>query len=285
MNRRILPALVALAALLAAGCAQDPSARGDGSSGYGPTSTAPSATSTDRAKAIESFDFAATDWYDARSGQTLSPGSAGSQDSWWQVDTGTSGNPVQYADLDHDGYEDAVVWLTSGEGSDYWHYAYVWTWDAEQGTAVQSPYPITDDASCGNSTKSLSVDAATGRITVTRLIRNNEACSDLPAHEVANTIELENGMPIRTSPVRASTGPCLEPASDGRATTEIATRPLRLAPDADAPELALDQVPWVALGGGRDQTTNGYHQVLFRAGDDSLTWYCAYTDEIAIANG
>ena len=41
----------------------------------------------------------------------------------------------------------------------------------------------------------------------------------------------------------------------------------------------------MALGGGRDQTTNGFHQVLFRADGDSLTWYCAYTDEVGVANG
>lgn len=285
VTRRIVPALLAAAVLSAAGCAQNPSAKNGDPSGFGPTSTSPGATSTDGAKAIEGFDFAGADWYDARSGQTLHAGSTPSQDFWWQVDTGTSGNPVQFADLDHDGDEDAVVWLTSGEGNGYWHHAYIWTWDAARGTAVQSPYPITDDSSCGNATKSLSVDAAAGTITATRLIRNGEACSDLPSHEVTNTITLENGVPIRTAPVRASAGPCLNPASDGRATTEIATRPFKLAPDAGAPELPLDRVTWVALGGGRDQTTNGFHQVLFRADGDSLTWYCAYTDEVGVANG
>ena len=129
------------------------------------------------------------------------------------------------------------------------------------------------------------IDPQSGTITATRLIRNGEACSDLPSHEVTNTITLENGVPIRTAPVRASAGPCLDPASDGRATTEIATRPFKLAPDAGAPELPLDRVAWVALGGGRDQTTNGFHQVLFRADGDSLTWYCAYTDEVGVAKG
>ncbi|RLP07594.1 hypothetical protein [Propionibacterium australiense] len=283
MNRRILPSLVAAATLVAAGCAQGPS---DNPTGYGPTSSTPSPTNSDETKAIENFDFTSAEWYDARSQQTLKPAATGSQrDSWWRIDNGTDGNPVQYGDLNGDGYEDAVAWLTSGEGDGYWHYAYVWTWDPEQGTAVQSPYPVTDDASCGNATESLEVDADSGEIKVTRLIRNNEPCSELPAQKITNTIALENGVPIRTSPLRASTSPCLAPASDSRKTTDVLTRPLKLAPEEGAPELALDRVDRVVLGGGRDQTVNGYHQVLYRWGDDSLTWYCAYTDEVAIAGG
>lgn len=283
MRRRILPALAALAVLTAAGCAQDPAKNNP--TGYGPANSGASATVTDSAKAIENVDFTSVEWYDAHSEKTIRPDGTKDGDSWWKVDSGTEGNPVQYADLNHDGNEDAIVWLTSGQGTDYWHYAYVWTWDAGQGTAVQSHYPITDDANCGNATKSLSADSSTGKITVTRLIRQNERCTDLPTKEVTNTIELENGVPVRTSPVRAAATPCLSPASDGRTTSDVATKPFKLAPDDGAPELALDQVKRVVLGGGRDKTTNGYHQVLFRTDDDKVTWYCAYTNEVDIANG
>ncbi len=282
MNRRIFPALVAAATMIATGCAQNPS---DNPTGYGPTSSTPSPTNSDEAKAIENFDFTSAEWYDARSRQMLDASASSSRDSWWQVDTGTKGNPVQYGDLNGDGYEDAVAWMTAGEGNGYWHYAYVWTWDPEQGTAVQSPYPVTDDASCGNATKQLDIDAESGEITVARLIRYGEPCSELPTHEVTNTIKLENGVPIRTAPVRAGVDRCMDPASDSRKTTDVLSKPLKLAPDADVPELDLDRVDRVVLGGGRDQTVNDYHQVLFHAEGDSVTWYCAFTDEVAIAGG
>lgn len=57
-------------------------------------------------------------------------------------------------------------------------------------------------------------------------------------------------------------------------------KPLKLAPAADAPELDLGRVSFIVLGGQRGTLDNGFHQVLFRASGDPVTWYTAYTDEI-----
>lgn len=275
MTRRIglLPVLFALIVLVCAACAPAPSETAASSA---------SSASADLSgpKGIEHFDFANASWYDAQSGATLRPGSNSSPASgaaWWKVDAASQGNPTQYADLNGDGYEDAIAWLTTGKGTDYWHYAYVWLWDPSTPTAHQLNYPITDDRNCGNSTKSLTVSGAT--ITVTRLIRQSQTCDQQPTHEATDTIALENGVPIRTSPIRASVLPCLAPSSDAAKPSTLKD-PLRLLPTGDAPQIGLDQMSFLVLGGPRGTLTNGFHQVLYHAASDSITWYCAYSDKL-----
>ncbi|SER73601.1 hypothetical protein SAMN05443377_10811 [Propionibacterium cyclohexanicum] len=276
MTRRIgrAPALLALLLAVCTGCAAAP--------GEPAPAPAPSTASADLSgpKGIEHFDFADAAWFDAQSGQTLQPGSNSSPASgaaWWKVDAASQGNPTQYADLNGDGYEDAVAWLTTGKGTEYWHYAYIWLWDPATRSAHQLDQPITDDKNCGNTTKSLSVSGAT--ITVTRLIRQNQACDQQPDHEVTNTIALEKGVPVRTAPIRASTMPCLAPSSDPAKPSTL-KNPLRLAPTSDAPVVGLDQMPYLVLGGPRGTLTDGFHQVLYHSSQDPVTWYCAYTDEL-----
>lgn len=270
---RLVSALLTLIVLAFTGCAAAPG---------GSTSSQSSTPSADLSgpKGIEHFDFANAAWYDAQTGTTLKPGSNSSPASgsaWWKVDAASQGNPTQYTDLNGDGYEDAVAWLTTGKGTDYWHYAYVWLWDPSTRTAHQLNYPITDDKNCGNSTKSLTVSGAT--ITTTRLIRQSQACNEQPSHEVTNTIALENGIPVRTSPVRASVLPCLAASSDAAKPSTLKD-PLRLLPAADAPQVGLDQMSFLVLGGPRGTLTDGFHQVLYHAASDSITWYCAYSDEL-----
>ena len=277
MTRRtgLASALVALLLLVCTGCAAAPG----GSSVPSPTSSTPSADLSGP-KGIEHFDFANAAWFDAQSGTALKPGSNASPASgtpWWKVDAASQGNPTQYADLNGDGYEDAVAWLTTGKGTDYWHYAYIWLWDPATRSAHQLNYPLTDDKNCGNATKSLAVSGST--ISVTRLIRQNQTCTQQPTHEVTNTIALERGIPIRTSPVRASVMPCLAPSSDPAKPSSL-KNPLHLTPAADAPVVGLDQMSFLVLGGPRGTLTDGFHQVLYHAGDDSITWYCAYSDEL-----
>ncbi len=275
MTRRIglLPVLFALIVLVCAGCAPAPS---------GTATNSASSASADLGgpKGIEHFDFANASWYDAQSSTTLKPGSNSSPASgaaWWKVDAASQGNPTQYADLNGDGYEDAIAWLTTGKGTDYWHYAYVWLWEPSTRTTHQLTYPITDDRNCGNSTKSLTVSGAT--ITVTRLIRQSQTCDQQPTHEATDTIALENGVPIRTSPIRASVLPCLAPSSDAAKPSTLKD-PLRLLPAGDAPQIGLDQMSFLVLAGPRGTLTNGFHQVLYHAASDSITWYCAYSDEL-----
>lgn len=233
-------------------------------------------------RAIEGFNFVDAEWYDANGDTTVHNGTAASAQAgdqpWAKVDEANGGNPTQFGDLNGDGYEDAVAWITVGTGANYWHYAYVWLWDSAKQTAVQLRQPITDDKQCGNVTKSLSITDA--KINVDRLIRAGEGCSDQPAHPVTNTIAIENGFPVRETPIRASTMPALDPASDAMQPNAQLKKPLKLAPADNAPELDLSQVSFIVLGGKRGTLTHGYHQVLYRASGDSVTWYSAYTNEI-----
>lgn len=279
---RARPVIAALSVLALAACAQPPSARHT-ETGDGPTSPASSASSAATgAQAIRGFDFVHADWYDANGNATVRNGASASPEasdkSWAKVDEANAGNATQFGDLNGDGFADAVAWITVGNGSSYWHYAYVWLWDDAQHTAVQLHQPVTDDKQCGNVTKTLTISDA--KITVDRLIRAGEACSDQPAHPVANTIAIEGGFPVRETPVRASTMPALAASSDAMQPGAQLKKPLKLAPAADAPELDLGQVSFIVLGGQRGTLDNGFHQVLFRASGDPVTWYTAYTDEI-----
>lgn len=282
---RTLPLLALVPLVLASACGPataptstpSPSAPVTSAADQEPSSSpsAPGATSASPSPSgdgIRGFDFANTFWTDEVSGKkvTLTDGKGTSGSTTFAL-----GKVKQFGDLDGDGQEDAVVSLDGDEGEDWWQPAYIWLW--KNGKATQVTTAVTDDHRCGNTTQSLAIEK--GKIQVTRLIRAKEPCADQPKHSVKNTIALERGFPVRTSPVRAATSRCLSPMTPAAPAREVVEGRVFLAPDLKAPfrtdTAALGKV---SLGGDDNgpKITDSFVQVLFHATGDSTTWYCVY---------
>ncbi len=163
-----------------------------------PSEDSPSAAPTG---SIRDTDFADLTFTDTWTGQevTLEQGTA-------TIDT--DGFPTRYtlqedpdfADVDGDGAEDALVRIFAEQGNGWADYTYVYLWDEETAGPRQVLPAITDDARCGNVTTEIVPED--GVITVDYLDRsvNFEACAEQPSVEATRTVKVVDGYAFEIEP-------------------------------------------------------------------------------------
>lgn len=164
----------------------------------GSTSSAPTAPSTGRVdKSIRTFDFKNTTWT-ATDGRrvTMTNGQAqitvaDGATRYYNVSPTWSPAP-QFADLDHDGYEDALVILEEGEGNGYTDTIFVW-FGGPNGPKQLANSVLPQGGRCA--TKLISVKVTPrGTIVVSGArYSENQACADYPNQPFTRYFTVKNG--------------------------------------------------------------------------------------------
>lgn len=237
------------------------------------------------AEAIRAFDFANALWQDERNVSEVPLVDGTFTGEYGQVWTYTD-EPV-YADVDGDGYEDALAPLTQEDGQGLVTQWFLWRWDADaaagdtRGQAVQLLEPVAVMARCGSEVHE--VAAGNGAFSVTESIRMADApisCADSPTRERTRSVALEDGLLVQVDPVRGYGGVCGTNVHDHVAGVPSSWQ-VRIAPQEDAPlvveiEEVHDAVLY--LSGDTPMRPDGWVMVGLDtgAGVEAAHWPCGF---------
>lgn len=208
MVRRV--ALSGMVLALATGCTSsgtDTSSGGEATDGASASEVAAETSAPEEPEmTIRDFDFGTVAWRDTRS-QTQARFGTGEAGQTTQL------GDIAYADVDDDGDEDALAGLEVIDGNGYQQTFYIWTWDAEQQTAVQVEEPIAHEMRCGDTVAK--VAGGDGEFTVTeRLLYPGiplPDCAADPPIAVERSIRLVDGWPVLTTGQGGHGGICPQP--------------------------------------------------------------------------
>jgi hypothetical protein len=233
--------------------------------------TASSPQPQPNATAIRDADLSTAQWTDTPRDSTVTL--AGDEPVGDLMDGGqyTIGEmPIVYADVDGDGFEDALAALRRVEGNGLSEIWYVWRWDEEAQRPVQVLDPVAESVRCGAEVSAVAADESTFVITERRRdLADIGTCDATPPNEVTRTIALEDGVPVQRDGYGGYGGACPQPQNGDADAYLIGDTELFSAPDTAAtpvsgPDiysyygLPLDPYPylqrdgWVLVGFGPD---------------------------------
>lgn len=266
MRRPVVLALVSLALPLTA-CGGGGSASTAPSEGQSPEPGADSPADTDGGTpdeivtAIREFDFTTVEWREQVSQTYLMPVSD-------PADADPAAGPIvtageaAYADVDRDGYEDALVPLVIQDGNSRSQIYYIWTWDTEAQAPVQVENPIARAHDCGALVDEVAADQDANAFVIVERLRQpgaEGACADQPTLKVKRSVTLSDGWPVLTTGLGGHGGICPQPRGhDGTWPVEDTT--LLAGPRERIGTVEDPQLSWFA-----EADVSGY-QWLFREG-------------------
>lgn len=235
---KALLTLAAISAVLLAGCGPEDKVAKDESS----------PEPQPHAQAIRDVDLATLTWHDTPRDKDVTL--TGDEPVGDLMDGGqySLGDLAPaYADVDQDGFEDAVASLKRVEGNGLDELWYVWLWDPETETPRQVLDPVAQQERCA--TVVSSVEAAKGAFRFTEKYRDLAdigTCDSEPPNAVTRTITIADGSPVQTEGHGAYGGICPQPPAGDANSVLIEDAQLYVAPDAGSARVDGDDIYWVS---------------------------------------
>lgn len=235
--RKSIILLVATAALLAGCGPEDKVAKDDSASEPQPD-----------AQAIRHVDLATGTWHDTpRATDVTLTGDApvgdvldGGQYSLGDLE------PV-YADVDDDGFEDALASLKFVQGNGLDELWYVWLWDPETEAPRQVLEPVARQMRCATAVHR--IEGVEGAFRISEKYRDLAdigTCDSEPPKAVTRTIAVVDGHLVQQDGHAGYGGLCPQPKAGDGDSVLIEDFELFVAPDADSARIEGDDIYWIS---------------------------------------
>jgi len=235
---RTVTALAMLAMVLVAGCGpEDKVAKDDSSPEPQP-----------HAQAIRKVDLATLTWHDTPRDTDITL--TGGEPVGDVMDGGqyTLGDLAPaYADVDQDGFDDAVASLKRVEGNGLDELWYVWLWDPDAEAPRQILDPVAQQERCATVVSSVkAVDDAFQFTEKYRDLADIGTCASEPPNKVTRTISIVDDSPVQSEGHGAYGGICPQPPAGDANSALIEDTELHVAPHTDSARVEGDDLYWVA---------------------------------------